>query len=68
MNIRFYLLYDSKNYFEMAFFGVKKLGFLPYEPRHEISNNMVCVTSKDSDQPVHTPRLIRAFASSLNAL
>ena len=25
-----------------------------YEPRHEISNNVVCATSKGSDQPAHT--------------
>ena len=25
-----------------------------YEPRHEISNNVGCVTSKGSDQPGHT--------------
>ena len=25
-----------------------------FEPRHEISNNMVCATSKGSDQPAHT--------------
>ena len=37
-------------------------------PRHEISNNVVCTTSKGSDQPVHTRRLIRAFASRLNIL
>ena len=36
------------------------------EPWHEISNNVVCVTSKGSDQPVHTGSLIKAFASSLN--
>ena len=28
-----------------------------YEPLYEISNNVVCVTSKSSDQPVHTCRL-----------
>ena len=39
-----------------------------YEPRHEISNNVVCVTSKASDQPAHTRSLIRAFASRLNIL
>ena len=33
------------------------------EPVHEISNNVVCETSKASDQPGHTPSLIRAFAS-----
>ena len=39
-----------------------------YEPVREISNNMVCATSKASDQPGHTHSLIRAFASRLNNL
>ena len=39
-----------------------------FEPRHEISNNVVCATSKGSDQPVHTRSLIRASASRLNIL
>ena len=38
------------------------------EPVHEISNNVVCVTSKASDQPVHIYSLIRAFASRLSIL
>ena len=38
------------------------------EPRHEISNNVLCATSKSSDQPAHTRSLIRAFASRLNIL
>ena len=38
------------------------------EPWHEISNNVVCATSKASDQPAHTRSLIRAFASRLNIL
>ena len=33
-----------------------------------ISNNVVCATSKASDQPAHTRSLIRAFASRLNIL
>ena len=37
-----------------------------YEPVHEISNNVVCATSKASDQPAHTRSLIRAFASRLS--
>ena len=41
---------------------------LPFEPVHEISNNLVCATSKSSDQPAHTRRLIRAFACRLNIL
>ena len=32
------------------------------EPRHEISNNVICATSKASDQPAHARSLIRAFA------
>ena len=31
------------------------------EPPHEIPNNLVCVTSKGSDQPAHTRSLISAF-------
>ena len=38
------------------------------EAQHEISNNVVCATSKGSDQPAHTRSLIRAFASRLNIL
>ena len=38
------------------------------EPVHEISNNVVCATSKASDQPAHTHSLIRAFACRLNIL
>ena len=35
---------------------------------HEISNNVVCATSKTSDQPAHMHSLIRAFASRLSIL
>ena len=38
------------------------------EPVHENSNNLVCATSKASDQPVHMRSLIRAFASRLSIL
>ena len=38
------------------------------EPVHEISNNVVCATSKASDQPVHMGSLIRAFASRVSIL
>ena len=38
------------------------------EPQDEISNNVVCATSKGSDQPAHTRSLIRAFARRLNIL
>ena len=39
-----------------------------YEPRHVISNIVMCATSKASDQPAHTRSLIRAFSSRLNIL
>ena len=38
------------------------------EPRHMISNNVVCATSKGYDQPAPTRSPIRAFASRLNIL
>ena len=39
-----------------------------FEPWHGISNNVVCATSKASDQPAHTRSVIRACASRLNIL
>ena len=39
-----------------------------FEPVHEISNNVVCATSKASDQPALMRSLIRAFACRLNIL
>ena len=38
------------------------------EPVHEISKNVVCATSKGSDQPGHMRSLTRAFASRLSIL
>ena len=38
---------------------------LTFEPRHEISNNMVCATSKGSYQPAHT-RLCKSHKYSMN--
>ena len=43
-----------------------KKGGKTYEPVHEISNNVVCATSKASDQPAHMRSLIRAFTSRLS--
>ena len=37
-------------------------------PVYKISNNVVCATSKASDQPAHTRSLNRAFASHLSNL
>ena len=38
------------------------------EPVHENSNNVVCATSKASDQPAHARSLIRACVSRLSIL
>ena len=38
------------------------------EPRHEISNDVVCATSEASDQPAHMRSLIRTLASRLIVL
>ena len=52
----------DRNCIDRYFTDVKLSSF---EPWHGISNNVVCVTSKDSDHPAHTHRLIRAFAGRL---
>ena len=42
--------------------------FVWYEPAHDKSFNKGCVTSKDSDQPVHPPSMARVLAyPSLNS-
>ena len=52
------------SFLSIIFFSI----VLAYEPRNEISNNVVCATIKGSDQPAHTRSLIRAFASRLSIL
>ena len=42
--------------------------YIQFEPVHGISNNVVCASSKASDQPAHTRSLIRAFASRVSIL
>ena len=49
-----------------SFIVAKVVMDIIYEPVHEISNNLVCATSKASDQPAHTRSLIRAFACRLS--
>ena len=39
-----------------------------FEGQHEISNNVVCVTNKASDQPAHARSLTRAFASRMTII
>ena len=39
-----------------------------FEQLHEISNNVVCATSKASDQPAHMRNPVRAFAIRMNIL
>ena len=58
-------IYILKSHFKALLVCPGKSQF-PNGPRHEISNNVVCSTSRASDQPAHTHSLIRAFASRLN--
>ena len=48
-------------YLFRCFQSTKGYGFIN-EPVHEVSNNVVCASSKSSDQPAHMRSLIRAFA------
>ena len=52
-----------ENKFTTKIFFVEGSRAIIIDPVHEISNNVVCATSKASDQPAHTRSLIRAFAS-----
>ena len=63
-----YCLFLEYSWFFYKGMGGCVHGYNIFEPRHEISNNVVCATSKDSDKPAHTHILIRAFASRLNIL
>ena len=45
-----------------------RIRLIRFDPWYGLSNNVVCVTSKTSDQPAHTRSLITAFASRLNIL
>ena len=46
---------------KFADYDIRPLLTLIFEPVHEISNNVVCKTSKASDQPAHTRSLIGAL-------
>ena len=54
--------------YKLMYVNLEILNTIIIEPRHEISNNVVCATSKASGQPAHMRSLIRAFASRLNIL
>ena len=47
---------------------LKEPSFIEKWAIYEISNNVVCATSKASDQSAHMRSLIRAFASRLNII
>ena len=59
---------DIKRQLQYGNFTFVSYIFKTFEPVHEISNNVVCATSKAPDQPAHTRSLIRAFASLLSIL
>ena len=61
-------LHASNFYGTLRNYLVETLSLQPFEPVHEISNNVVCATSKAPDQPAHMRSLIRAFACCLNIL
>ena len=44
------------------------VNYIINKPQHRISNNVVCATTKPSDQPAHMRSLIRVFDSGLNNL
>ena len=69
-SISLYIVYGiRKPVLKYTSFKTKKTKeYREIEPQHEISNNVVCATSKASDQAAHMRSLIRAFASRLHIL
>ena len=65
LDVTIFCVFHSRGVFKYAYLSTEAK-LLTNEPRHEISNNVVCATSKGSDQPAHTRSLIRTFASLLN--
>ena len=59
---------DEKSYHISVVFSKQYQRSRIIEPRHEISYNVVYVTSQASDPPAHMRSLIRAFASRLDML
>ena len=62
-----YLMYQDTFYMDSQCAVILNYSALSVPP-HEISNNVVCATSKASDQSAHTCSLIRAIGSCLNIL
>ena len=63
-----YFLHEYLCFIDLYFHTLKGWADIINELRHEISNTVVCVTSKGLDQPAYTRSLIRAFAGGLNIL
>ena len=51
---------------KMLHISIRHFKNYTFDPRHEICNNVVCATSKASDQTAHMRSLIRDFANRLN--
>ena len=64
--VHFYMLTGQFDPPTLIFKGIRPETHI--ELLHEISNNVVYATSKASDQPAQTRRLIRAFTSRLDIL
>ena len=69
-NILITMKFDKifSSYFHFTNYSVNGTSIKIIEPRHEISNYVVCATSKCSDQLAHMHRLSRGFASHLNII
>ena len=52
----------------ISIYNLRCTKMIIYEPVREITNNVVCATSKASAQPAHARSLIKAFASRLSIL
>ena len=65
---RSYTFFNETNAFSSRYTAVMHFLNQLRRPQDEISNNVVCVSTKGLDQPAHMCSLIRAFASRLKLL
>ena len=67
-NCKMGILINTSSSIYCILLPIQMKGCFEIESVHEIFNNVLCATSKASDQPAHMRSLIRAFAIRLSIL
>ena len=60
-----FYLWTHSNYLTFLQDKLQNCLLIKFEPQHDKTNKMTCAPSEDSDQPGHSPGLIRVFTVRL---